>query len=81
MIRIFLFFDSVPPSLRTPIRFRHATLLSYWKKSNTLFRIREIIIRNLFFFGKIQEPNNQPVDIGRLMYLTSIVTFECLGSI
>ena len=61
-----LFFrPSSSTNLQTPVRFRHATLFSYWKNPNTLFRIQEKTLTSLFFFRKIQEWNNQPIDIGR----------------
>ncbi|KAG5606275.1 hypothetical protein H5410_027767 [Solanum commersonii] len=51
--------------MRTPVRFRHATLFSYWENPSTLFRNQEKTLGDLFSFGKIQERNNQPIDIGR----------------
>ena len=65
LARIPLFSDPVPPPPRTPVRFRHATLFSYWENPSTLFRIQETTLRDLFSFWKIQEGNNQPIDIGR----------------
>ncbi|KAL5720983.1 hypothetical protein ACHQM5_013598 [Ranunculus cassubicifolius] len=56
--RIPPFSDLVPPPPRTPVRFRHDTLFSYWENQSTLFRIHETTLRDLFPFWKIQERNN-----------------------
>ena len=63
--RIPLFSEPVPPPSRAPVRFRHDTLFSYWENPSTLFWIQETALRDLFSFWKIQERNNQPIDIGR----------------
>ncbi|KAJ6297445.1 hypothetical protein OIU78_023065 [Salix suchowensis] len=75
--RIPLFSNLVPPPPRTPVRFGHDTFfLLLGEPPSTFFLIRETALGDLFFpFWKIQERNNQPIDIGR-----SKGFFQCIIS-